>query len=421
MSKPANADLSPSEVVRRPNQTLAVMPKNGRITAVMRRSFIALLYFSQKDGMQEIYRRTLKELAQAAQFTSSNTKELKDHLRELQATQVEWNTSNSEESRWTISSMIAQIDIVEQKGGATIIEWALAPRVRNELLNPESYTSLTLQIYTSLRSGASIALYGICSRYKTNPSRVTNRDHWDWWRPRLTGNPEPDANNEYKYFKRDVLRPAIKEINAVADIEIELLEYKNGKRIEEIQFRISPKVSMLMEPEPVAAIESVDGELLEQIIRLGFKEADARKICSQHDATYLRKSIALVEQRAAAPNLPPVASKAALFRTAVKDGYANVIEIVPHRPAAMPPAESPEVKQQHAAFSLMAERVRQAYEAYKELSEDEQAAKREEFRLATKVSTFKTEIRRRGIVSMPVRTAFCEWYAGQLWGELASA
>lgn len=410
-----NGDLFPADndVLRRPNQTISITPTNGKITAVMRRSFVVMLSFSQKDGHQETYRRPLSELARVSGYTSRSTGELKDHLRALQAIQVEWNNTNGSANQWTVSGLIAEVSLIETKGQPTIVEWVLLPRVRAELLNPGSYTSLALKIYTSLRSGASLALYEICSRYKTNPTRVTNRAEWEWWHPRITGNPDNDMP-EYKYFKRDVLKPAIREINAMSDIEIELLEYRHGKFIKEIQFRVKPQDSMLVEREPA---EDIDAELLEQIIRLGFKEPTARKYCQEYSSDFLRKTIILVEQRAANKNLSELKSKPALFRKAVRDRYADSNVAEPSKaPAASP--ESPQAKQERLMGILRAQRAKEAYNVFLELGDAERQDIREKFlRTAGAAPFLKSGTKSVDMRSTPFRTAFSVWYAENLWQE----
>lgn len=406
-------DLFPAEneVLRRPNQTISITPTNGKITAVMRRSFVVMLAFSQKDGHQETYRRPLSELARVSGYTSRSTGELKDHLRSLQAIQVEWNNSNGAANQWTVSGLIAEVSLIETKGQPTIVEWVLLPRVRAELLNPVSYTSLALKIYTSLRSGASLALYEICSRYKTNPTRVTNRAEWEWWLPRITGNPDSDMP-EYKYFKRDVLKPAIKEINAMSDIEIELLEFRHGKYIKEIQFRVRHQDNLLLERE---AVEDVDGDLLEQVIRLGFKEPTARKYCQEYDADLLRKTIILVEQRAANKNLPELKSKPALFRKAVKDRYADVNVAEPaKRPVEA--TESPQAKQERLMNILQVQRAKEAYNLFLEVDDAERQEIRDKFLQTTSAVPFlKSGSKSSDMRSTPFRTAFSLWYAELLW------
>lgn len=86
-----------------------------------------------------------------------------------------------------------------------------------------------------------MALYGICSRYIGVGQ--TARKAWGWWRPVLLGRFDHERLQklEYRIFKRDSLRPAVAEINAVADIEIEMLEFKSGRFVSDLQFTVRKK------------------------------------------------------------------------------------------------------------------------------------------------------------------------------------
>lgn len=413
------ADLLPAETVRRSNETIAVRPTAGKITAVTRRLFNAMLYFSQHDGPRDVYRRSLVEIMELAKYTSRNTADVKDQLRAMQGYQVEWNSQNESEKRWGVSGMIAQAEVIEAgKGSMVYVEWSLPPKIRDQLLDPQFYTRLSLQIHSSLRSGASIALYEICSRYATNPSKVTMREHWEWWRPRLTGNPEEEAYSEYKYFKRDVLKAAITEVNALADIEIELLEFKNGKRVEDIQFKVIRKSFPLLDmPEE----KPVDGELLEQIMRLGIKLKEARELYAEHEIGFLRKTVIHTEQRAASPDMPALVSKAAYFKKALQGRFVDSLDAMT-APVAVEapktPQETQEAKKERLMAHFRSHRIKTAYDAYKELDVEDQAAMRDAFRQVTPVAGFRSEIKQHGLGrSEALKTSFCEWYAEHLWGK----
>jgi hypothetical protein len=348
-------------------------------------------------------------------YNSRNTADLKDQLRALQSNQVEWTEQSSDETRWGVSGLIAQAEIIERKGSATYVEWSLPPKVREELLDPASYTAFTLRVYTSLRSGASIALYGLCSRYATNPGGLTLRQRWEWFYPRITGNPELEAA-EYKYFKRDVLTKAIAEVNTLADIEVSLIEHKNGRKVEEIQFKVVKKTDPLAPTLPLPpAFRDIDADLLQSVVALGLKPKQAKEICAEHDVTFLRKTVELVRQRCSAPGLPPVASPAAYFRTALRDRHADAIAKAEPKPA-INPATAEAMVRESAAEAKRVERIRTAYDAYREMSVEEQEAHREEFRQATTVSGFKMELKRHGLAkSQALRAAFSEWLADKLW------
>jgi plasmid replication initiation protein len=415
--EPTEPKAITTEVVRRANETIAIAPKSGRITLVTRRIFNTMLFFSQKDGPQDIYRRSLGELARTANFTSEDTSSLKEHIRSMMDSKVEWNIAANGETRWGISTMIANVEIIEQKGIGTFVEWEISRKIRDRLLDHRFYTKLSMQIHSSLRSGASIALYEICSRYTTNHGGLTMREHWEWWRPRITGNPEPDAHPEYKYFKRDVLKLAISEVNAMADIKIELLEFRVGRRIEEIQFKVQSKELPKAHADNG---QSFDGELLEQIIRLGVTQKEARTMYSAHAPDFLRKTLILTDKRARDPKAEPLKSKAAWFKQAIKGRYADAQEATVST-ARKASTDTPEARRERAMARFNAHRHAQALGHYMELDPKQQAEARAAFMKSTPVTHYREEIRKRALTSPAVKAAFSAWHAEQLWGAPTEA
>jgi len=89
--QPPTAD---DQSVAKANEAIAIRPKRGRLTLLSRRIYNALLYHSQKQGVDEpVYRLALSELIGDARFNSNNTELLKSHLRDMQATTIEWSIS----------------------------------------------------------------------------------------------------------------------------------------------------------------------------------------------------------------------------------------------------------------------------------------------------------------------------------------
>jgi hypothetical protein len=414
MSTPSET-IRQAEIVRRSNETIAVAPSKGRITPVVRRLFNCMLYIAQQHGTPEgpatIYRWPLADLARLAKFTSPDLATVKEHVRAMRENEVMWDLVSDKEERWGVSGMVSQVEIVRRQGEPSFVEWAFPPKISERLLDPSFYTSLSLQIHCSLRSGASIALYEICSRFATNPGHLTMRAHWKWWVPRLTGNENDGAHQDYKYFKRDVLNVALREVNAIAadELQIELIQHKTGRVINELQFRV-----IQTNPQSQLALE-FDGELVELVTRLGLTVKAAREIVDAHDAEYIRKTVALTEERAADTKQPPLRSKAAYFKKALSDKYANGIPDKPAKPAA--PKATAADRKRRTMDKLVAHRCAEALALYRELDIPDQSELREAFAQWTPVQDHRAEIRNRALSQKSVEVAFSDWYAKRLWGE----
>ncbi|KLR58974.1 hypothetical protein OX89_04075 [Diaphorobacter sp. J5-51] len=290
----------------------------------MRRFFNVLLQHAQRAGQTEIYRVEFSNVLGDAGYSGNNFDVAKDVLRSMAKTTVEWNIVNDRPNEkgvvkdWGVTTLLSHARIF-QKSNRLVLEWSYSPVMRQEILDPKRYVPLSLRIYGSIKTGSAAALYEICMRYLTNVNGLTNKAEIEWWRPRITGVAMKDeAPMEYKYFKRDVLIPAIKEINEISDIEVELLEFKTGRKVSHLQFisRIKKQQSI----ELVTPIELVDQELMRRILALGVSDDLAKKIYVSHDEDSLRATLNYVEQRISKGG---VESPVALFRDALKKGYGK--------------------------------------------------------------------------------------------------
>jgi len=322
MNMPVNAKDAAFPELKKAQEAIAILPKSGRITLLTRRLFNSLLQLAQEDGELTMYRRRLSKVMANASFESNNTEVVKEQLRRMASIQVEWNSTSGEgERRWGVSNLLADAEIIEERG-AVWIEWSYSEKVRMKLLDPEIYARISLQAYSQMRSSASAALYEICVRYVTNPSHLTMRAPWQWWRPRLTGNPEDAVEaTEYKFFKRDVLKPSIDEVNRLADISVELVEHKDGRRVSEIQFKVS-KVNQghLHLPDP----NLVNTEIIRKLVdEIGLTSEEAAKTYSDYEEPLITATITFVRERGQDRSLPELKSASAFFKNAIRGRYAT--------------------------------------------------------------------------------------------------
>jgi hypothetical protein len=262
-----------------------------------------------------------------------------------------------------------------------------------------------------LRSGASLALYEICRRYATNPSRVTNRSEWEWWYGALTGNPVSDSIPEYKYFKRDVLKYAITEINMVTDINVELIEHKQGRRVAALQFKVVPaqQESLALSAPPV-----IDGELIKRMMALGLSQEDACNVLATTEDGKLKATLDLTEARLRNPKAAKVTSPAGYFRQALRDGYASNTDIARKTMEKIDNKPSVEASVNAIRERYIVERAKDALNLYGELQPQEQEDWLSRFRESEAAKGMNLA---RGLSSATAKSAFSFWFAAQQWPE----
>lgn len=328
--------LTSADILRKPVNALAIVPKSARITFLARKAYNVLLYEAQEQGIeQSVYRVPLEQIIRGIDFDSHDTELVKRHLRAMVGTTVEWQSPTTGEGTvWNVSGLLAHARLSKERGQVWV-EWSYAINLKQQLIEPTVFARLRLEIITQLRSHAALALYEICSRYR-DVGR-TSRHPWRWWHPVLTGQP-PDPlkleKAEYRIFKRDVLKGAVAEVTAISDLDIEMIEHRRGRFVDEIQFSIAPKRQA---PLPLnERRQPVDMSILTTARRLGLDEAALERLADQYGFERVRDAMPVLERRATSAYPAPLRDPARYLKALL----ANAPQ-TEDQPESLPVAASP--------------------------------------------------------------------------------
>jgi len=425
----ARLSKAPDEqTVAKANEAIAIRPKRGRLTLLSRRIYNALLYHSQRQGVDEpVYRLALSELIGDARFNSNNTELLKSHLRDMQATTIEWSTSAAGQRRWVSSQLLGTVSIEEQgRGRPCVVSWRYPEEIKERLVRPHQYTRVLLEISGQMRSYSAAVLYEIGARYLTSPGRLSMREDVVWWAAVLTGRSDI-TEVDYRFLKRDVITKALAEVDALCDdFSLELIEHKRGRKIEEIQFRVVPRVQQRIGEVDDAQRNVFDLELVGKLIELGLKQEEAQDIYATTDEGQLRAALDHVHQRLRSQALPALKSPAAYFKDALRKGYTGVKtpasrNLPPPARAVPAPATVSEAERWRRLRELWeSDRVGRARDMFREMLPDQQAQWRARFE-TEQVEELAFPIarawRRDGPASRIAGTSFFRWLARETWPE----
>lgn len=430
--KGAARSATPAEEqsVAKANEAIAIRPKRGRLTLLSRRIYNALLYHSQRQGVDEpVYQLALSELIGDARFNSNNTELLKSHLRDMQATTIEWSTSSSSLKRWVSSQLLGTVTIEEQgRGRPCMVTWRYPEEIKERLVKPHQYTRVLLEMSSQMRSYSAAVLYEIGARYLTSPGRLSMREDVMWWAAVLTGRSDI-KEVDYRFLKRDVISKAIAEIDALCEeFGLELIEHKRGRKIEEIQFRVVPKVQQRLGEIDAPNRNVFDLELVGRLISLGVKQDEAQDLYATTDEGQLRATLDHVDQRLRNAAMPALKSPAAYFKDALKKGYAGLTaaEAPPTPPrTAMPlPAPGPVLTEADRLRRIRElwdnDRTGQARAVFAEMLEPMQTDVKTRFETACLdqvASPIARAWRRDGPASRIAGTTFFRWLAEDTWPE----
>ena len=194
----------------------------------------------------------LKTLAELAGFDSNDHALLRASLESLAGTTITWNVLDSEGGEeWGVSTFLAQ---AATRG--CVCRYAYAPDLRKKLYNPEIYARINLSVQEQFGSGYALALYENCVRFRRVGS--TGWIGVDQWRDLLgveAGQYEP-----FKYLNRDVLKPAVDEVNRYSDIRVAMERRLERRSVTALKFSATDNAQLRLELEGGAgraAIEAV--------------------------------------------------------------------------------------------------------------------------------------------------------------------
>ena len=238
----------------------------GRITHLQRRAWNVLLanaYNQLPD--KEIHRVSVVELAMKLGFDSNNHEYLKETLEALVDCTVKWNILDKNKKEiWGAASLLAEVRIEDG-----ICFYQYTHTLRQKLHNPLMYTKLNLRLQNRFKSQYALILWEVCF------------DYFDvrWDRGETPFIPietfrglmglESDEYAGFAFLNRDVIKPAIKEINDLTNYHIEVEQKRFKRKIAELKFRITkvkqPPVQESVFPDvenlPPVAVELVQAEV----------------------------------------------------------------------------------------------------------------------------------------------------------------
>ena len=256
----------------------------GKITHLQRRAWNVLLANAYDElPNRDIHRVSVAELAKKLGFNSHNEDYLKETLEALVDCTVKWNILGKDKKQeWGVASLLAEARI---KDG--ICTYAYPPYLRTRLYNPRIYTKLNLRLQNQFTSRYALILWEVCFDYFD----LSRNEGETPFIPLETFRELMGLDNDdyplFKELNRNVIKPAIEEINALTNFHIEIENRRFARKIAELKFRISRlrEIPTLQEPQAPQKPISFDIEDLPTIavklVEAGVSRKEALRIANQ--------------------------------------------------------------------------------------------------------------------------------------------
>jgi hypothetical protein len=337
--------------LRKPHEMIVMMPRSARVTLTGRRIYSALLQVAQTrlvalPGMPAadfMFEAPLAAILRTTGSSGSERTAAKKYLIEMRSLEVDWeSTAPGDGVKWRGFSMLSEVAL-ELRRGENWVSWSYPPTIMAALREPQRWARIDLDVLAKLGSYTAVALYEICARYRENPSGVTSRKPVAWWVDALSNGPGPERR-EWRKFKNERVKDAVAEINTETDVEVDLIEHKQGRVITEVQFAVRKK-RQASTPRALSS-EPVDATLVLRAETLGIREIKLEGLIKEFGDERVRAQIEVLERRAANKTLRTIDNAFSYLRSLLRN--EPVPESTPDNarataPEASPPKPDPEI------------------------------------------------------------------------------
>ena len=305
----------------------------GRLSLLQRKISNVLLVNAYEDlPRREVAEHEIKlgTIAEAAGFDSNDHLLLREALEALVSLKIKWNVLDDRgREEWGVSAFLSQAVVSDG-----LCRYAYPPTLRQRLYNPGVYATINLLTQKRFNSQYALALYENCVRF-----RKVGTTGWidlDLWRDLL--GVEEGQNAEFKYFNRDVLKPAVEEVNARSDIRVDMRTRREKRRVVALRFTVEEQAQQELALDGLAGMPVFDTralapepeELLTPLQRrltgYGLSEGQAIDLTTETAPDLIERNLAYVDAQLAAGRA--LRSLAGFAIQAIRDDYAAVAPAV---------------------------------------------------------------------------------------------
>ena len=348
----------------------------SRISLLQRRAWNVLLANAYNElPDKDIYSVSIVELAAKLGFGDGNQEYLKEVLKSIVDCKVEWNIlGKDKQEEWGVASLLAEVRIRDG-----ICFYQFPHTLRLKLHNPRVYAKLNLRLQNRFRSRYALVLWEICFDYFD-----TDRDQGETpFIPLevfkgLMGL-EKDEYSLFKELNRNVIKPAVKEINDLTDYHVEIEQKRRGRRIAELKFRITKVKQLPVQESLFPDIENLPSVAVE-LIQAGIDRKVALNIADHEwdfvtpdklptPGTYPDFMAYVAEKIEISLNASSVKNRGGFIVEAIRENYQDP-EVQKTRQTRAEKAREKELEDLEAEFEVKRDNIlRQTVHAQPELVE----------------------------------------------------
>ena len=366
----------------------AIVPTNRSLTVTGRKAYSVMLHLAQMqaaagtEGADGGFAAPLNSILRGFGATNSISSDAKKYIDQMVSTKVEWRPLSKSEQQLPLTfgvdgreegapqaqitdelrifNLLAEVRVYK-RAGENWVTWYYPPSIREELVSPARWAQVDFAVLRQLTTYCAVALYEICARYRDSPAGVTSRQHWSWWTESLRSSPTSKVR-AWRKFKNEFVAPAIKEINDLGDIEIELIEFRRGREVEFVQFAVTKSARR---PERIAPVPPDVTNILRGA-RLSIRDTVIEELERAYGVAAVTEGLERYERFLSGADRPRIGNAGAYLRTIIANKARDEVTagqgaepvkaaevVVEERGAAPASHRDVENAERHRRFSLI--------------------------------------------------------------------
>lgn len=295
--------------VRKPTATIHIA---NQFTFIERKLLNSLIHHAQnKDNKLDGEKKSLN-LSQVLEDIGCNTRNhtvLKKSLRNLVSTIIEWNILKQDKTRsWGVCTFLSSGEL--NKGA---IYYRLNPELVDQVNYPSLFAIMRLEIQSKLTGKYPLIIYEylidhLC-RNKKEHIIIKDIPIEDVYM--ICGVSETYLNTDnFRYFNRKILTPAVNEINDKTDISVKIDLEKQARKVHAISFSIRKNNQTTSDS---------DNTNTHPLIKYGVDEKVANSLLSRYDKRRIQENLDYALNRQSINKIENIAS---YIVAAIKNNYA---------------------------------------------------------------------------------------------------
>lgn len=333
---------------------------SNSLSLLQRKISNALLYHAYQELMLKVeHEISIKQLCRLIGYQGNNHAVIREALKVLISTVIEWNIVDDEtgSENWSASSILASVSLE-----GPLCYYAYSPRMKQLLHSPSMFGKIDLVIQSRFRSSYGLALYENCIRYRGLPQ--TKWFELDLFK-KLMGVPS-GKYDVFRDFKRRVLDKAVDEVNTYSDLVISAEILREGRKVAKIRFILKERAKKTrLGPHKKAdkkRLKNADTDFIKKLQDdFGLSDEQTEQLLHDYDVNFIRDKIALIE--ASKPYREgKIENLTAYLFSAVKNNF-KATKTQQQEPISLQAARS---KQDMQTWSRVINEVRDEYSLYRE-------------------------------------------------------